>query len=131
MAKELSLGPIKELAFETERLSVRHWQETLDDQNKQSHLFEALGKLLTPQVLVDLPPSMHLNNTLEAISYWVDARSQESECYLVESCTSGSILGLLILVDEAQASSVPTFHIGYLFVQDAWGQGYADRKSVV
>lgn len=125
MANAPPLRPITELSFETERLSVRHWQETLNDRNKQADLFQALENLLTPQVLVNLPPSLQLNNTPEAISNWTHARSQESECYLVESRTSGSILGLLILVEEARAASALTFHLGYLFAQNAWGLGYA------
>ena len=125
MTKETPLGTLTEFTFETERLSVQHWQGTLENRAKRLRLCDVLGKLLSPQVLVDLPKSLLLDEDPTAISNWIDARARESECFLIEKNSNGTVLGLLILVEGAELQSIPTLHIGYLFAQDAWGRGYA------
>ena len=121
----LSSGGIPINDFETERLSVRHWSSSLKDDVKRRDLLVALENILTPNVLKDLPPSMQVDDTPNAISEWVDARAEESDVFVVRVTPKGDLCGLLILVKELEPDSVPTIHLGYLFAEEAWGNGYA------
>lgn len=125
LTREAALSSIKNLAFETERLRVQHWQKMLDDPPARERLVKEIEPLLQPDVLRDLPPSMHLGDAPGAICNWVEARAAESECYHVTRRVDGDLLGLLILVEDTSPTPVPTLHIGYLFAQTAWGQGFA------
>ncbi|MFV2051905.1 GNAT family N-acetyltransferase [Aliiroseovarius sp. YM-037] len=111
--------------FETERLSVRHWSSSLKDDVKRRDLLAALENMLTPKILKELPPSMQVDDTPTAVSEWVDARAEESDVYVVSVTPKGDLCGLLILVKELESAAVPTIHMGYLFAEQAWGNGYA------
>lgn len=125
MTKVARARQLTELAFETERLSVRHWQGMLEDDRARGQLRDVLAGLLTPSVLEHLPPALSLESAPGAIDRWIGARAQESECYTIRRRTDQTILGLLILVPDDEATKDLNLHIGYLFAQDAWGQGYA------
>lgn len=113
------------LAFETERLTVRHWRGGTENPIERGGFLQALNGLLTDDVLKDLPASMQLDDTPEAVSNWVDARARESDCLSVKRSTNGALLGLLILVDTGASIPMPTLHLGYMFARHAWGQGLA------
>lgn len=111
--------------FGTERLLVQHWSPTLKGTEKRRPLVEALTEILTPKVLENLPPSLQVEQSTEAVLTWVFARAAESDVYLVMSRQSKTLIGLLILVNDPLIATVPRIHIGYLLSEVAWGKGFA------
>ncbi|SFR37309.1 Protein N-acetyltransferase, RimJ/RimL family [Yoonia tamlensis] len=103
--------------FRTPRLRVSHWATTLADADAYAKVLQDLPALLNKEVTRDLPPSLALG---ESISDWVAARARESDVYLVT--TNDKMIGLLILFRAAPDAAI---HLGYLFAQNTWGQGYA------
>lgn len=113
--------------FETERLVVSDWAATLSDEAARAALEARLAQMLTPEVLKDLPPSMQIAPDKADIAGWIDARAAESEVSLVINRQSNEILGLFVLVAIRDAGDAPVMHLGYLFSEDTWGQGYASE----
>ncbi len=111
-------------SFETNRLTVRTWQDDLADVDARAELEKALRSVLTQAVLTTLPEPLWLDQTDPDISSWVDARDAESDVRLVEVKETQSLIGLLILADTHDVGQ-PTTHIGYLFAESDWGRGYA------
>ena len=67
--------------FETERLSVAHWADTIAAPVARRSLVEQLPDLLTPDVIAHLPPFFDLTD--QNIDQWIDARDAESDIYLI------------------------------------------------
>lgn len=119
--------------FFTERLSVCSWQAAVNDSSARLGLETALVRILTPRVLLPLPPSLRLEEKAGGISAWVDARDAESDVYLVEQRSNAKLIGLLILAHEPGDGPTPKIHLGYLLAETAWGQGLATElvKGVI
>ncbi|MGB7244499.1 MAG: GNAT family N-acetyltransferase [Sulfitobacter sp.] len=111
--------------FKTPRLCVRPWSEMLSDNAKKDQLFDALREMLTPDALADLPPAMQLKPATGAILDWVADRQSESDVYTVQTRGANTVAGLLILAASLPGTATPELHLGYLFSQNAWGNGYA------
>ncbi|WP_432448258.1 GNAT family N-acetyltransferase [Aliiroseovarius marinus] len=113
--------------FTTQHLSVFSWRDVLADHVRRASLEVELRGVLTPEVLEHLPPSLQLQGGKGSISDWIDARFEESDVHIIESLHTSDIVGLLILAEGADALGQTVLHIGYLFAQHAWGQGYASE----
>lgn len=128
--------------FETERLRVTHWRRALEEQ--ADVLRQDLQELLSDAVVQYLPDSLALSGEDDAIDDWIDERDSESIVYLVESRADGAFLGLLLLApatedsqddgdedddrgEDSDDARSATLHIGFLFQETAWGQGYASE----
>lgn len=105
--------------FETERLSVAHWAETIAAPEARQRFATQLPDLLTPDVIAHLPPFFDLTD--QNINQWIDARDAESDIYLIREIGADAIIGLMFLTPPFNND----IHLGYLFGQAAWGQGYA------
>ena len=105
--------------FETERLSVAHWAETIAAPEARQRFATQLPDLLTPDVIAHLPPIFDLTD--QNINQWIDARDAESDIYLICEIGADAIIGLMFLTPPFNND----IHLGYLFGQAAWGQGYA------
>mgnify|MGYP002621340628 CR=1 FL=1 len=105
--------------FETERLSVAHWADTIAVPVARRGLVKQLPDLLTPDVIAHLPPFFDLSD--QNIDQWIDARAAESDIYLIRETGTDAIIGLLFLTPPINND----IHLGYLFEQSTWGQGYA------
>lgn len=79
--------------------------------------------MLTPPVLQHLPPSVQLDGTQNAIGNWITGRQATTDVYLVTA--SSTLIGLLFLFNSPQADG--DLNLGYLFSENAWGQGYASE----
>lgn len=116
--------------FTTSRLSVRSWREVLIDPVSAASFEQALGALLSPQVLEHLPPSLQLSSGdgqaagHEAIADWFEARIEESEV-LIAKADDGRLVGLVLLAPDTDQVELPSVHIGYLLSKSFWGQGMA------
>lgn len=110
--------------FETDRLFVRSWTPRLADGKLRTALEQSLGQVLTENVLRPLPEPLQLHG---AIATWVDERAAESDVRLVLDKADDALLGLLILAHVNPEETPPDVHIGYLFAEHAWGQGYASE----
>ena len=67
--------------FETERLSVAHWSETIAVPEARRRFATQLPDLLTPDVIAHLPPFFDLTD--QKIDPWIDVRDAESDIYLI------------------------------------------------
>ena len=107
--------------FETERLSVAHWADIIAAPVARRNLATQLPDLLTPDVIAHLPPIFDLTD--QNINQWIDARDAESDIYLIREIGADAIIGLMFLTPPFNND----IHLGYLFGQAAWGQGYASE----
>ncbi|MEX3011287.1 GNAT family N-acetyltransferase [Hoeflea sp. TYP-13] len=108
--------------FETERLVVAPWDESLGDGTK----FAAeLSPLLEPRVLKYLPAPLQCDTGPGAVERWIAARHAESDVFTVRASQTSDLLGLLILAPFPEDDTNLTIHLGYLFAECAWGKGYA------
>lgn len=112
------------IGFATARLRVTDWQTALADSTQRSRLEHRLTAILTPPVLKHLPPSVQLSQSSTQIADWIDQRTDAADVWPIE--TETDLIGLMFLFagpkDGAQSS-----HLGYLFAQEVWGQGYASE----
>lgn len=115
-------------AFDTERLSVRHWQSVLSVPGTRAWLEGALAHILTPRVLDHLPPSLKLDPG--HLGSWIDARANESDVLLVRLRDDGPLIGMVFLAVDPEGMDARNVHIGYLLAEDAWGKGYATELLV-
>ena len=107
--------------FETERLWVHHWAETVAAPEARQRLATQLPDLLTPDVIVHLPPFCDLTD--QNIDQWIDAREAESDIYLIRETGTDVLIGLMFLTPPFNND----IHLGYLLGQSAWGRGYASE----
>ena len=103
--------------FETERLSVAHWADTIAVPVARRNLATQLPDLLTPDVIAHLPPFFDLTD--QNIDQWIDARDAESDIYLIRETGTDTIIGLMFLTPPFNND----IHLGYLLGQAAWGRG--------
>lgn len=101
------------------RLSVVYWADIIAVPVERRGLVKQLPDLLTPDVIAHLPPFFDLSDQI--IDHWIDARAAESDIYLVRETGTDAIIGLLFLTPPSNND----IHLGYLFEQSTWGQGYA------
>lgn len=111
--------------FETIRMRAESWSATVDRREQRRVLVEELKNVLTPQVLRHLPEPLQMSEAHPEIDEWVTARAAESDVMLVRDCASDRLLGLLILAEFVDSEVLTTVHLGYLFSEEAWGNGYA------
>ena len=109
--------------FQTTRLIATRWSNDLQNPDCQARIEEELSGILTEAVLRTLPPAFHLRDT--PISDWMSEREAESDVYLVCTKEDEDIIGLLIVALVSNESVRKSVHIGYLFGEPYWGQGYA------
>ena len=107
--------------FETERLLVAHWADTIAVPEARRDLVSLLPELLTPNVIAHLPPIFDLTD--QNIDQWIDARDAESDIYLIREIGTDALIGLVFLTPPFNND----IHLGYLLWQSAWGQGYASE----
>ena len=81
--------------FETERLSVAHWAETIAVPEARRRLATQLPDLLTPDVIAHLPPFFDLTD--QNMDQWIDARDAESDIYLIREKGTDVLIGLMFL----------------------------------
>ena len=101
--------------FETERLSVAHWADTIAVPMARRNLASQLPDLLTPDVIAHLPPFFDLTD--QNIDQWIDARDAESDIYLIREIGTDTIIGLMFITPPLNND----IHLGYLLGQSAWG----------
>ena len=119
--KETPDGP----GFQSERILVQSWTAFLDGRERLKGLIEELEPVLTPNVLRHLPEPLQISEATDAVARWVADREEESDAYVVREKTSSTLLGLLILAEFPEPNGITTIHLGYLFAESAWGNGYA------
>ena len=84
--------------FETERLTVAHWAETIAVHEARRSLATQLPDLLTPDVIAHLPPFFDLTD--QNIDQWIDARDAESDIYLIREHGTDAITWLMFLTPK-------------------------------
>ena len=107
--------------FETERLSVVHWAETIAVPEARRRLATQLPDLLTPDVIAHLPPFFDLTD--QNMDQWIDARDAESNIYLIRETGTDAYTGFMFLTPPFNNN----IHLGYLLGQSTWGQGFASE----
>ena len=111
--------------FQTERLAVTDWAETLSDPKTRTDLEAELVEILTPDVVRHLPVPLQLAGSDNAITEWTSARAEEGTVFLVTVSTTEELSGLMLLAMMSEPSEAKQCHVGYLLAERAWGKGYA------
>ena len=111
--------------FSTKRLVVAHWDAELIEEPAKLRLTDNLDNLLTTRVLEHLPEPLQLQTGSNAVPCWISARQAEADVYTIRCQNSGQLLGLLILAGFSRDVAQRSIHIGYLFGETSWGQGFA------
>jgi len=112
--------------FNTDRLSVRHVPLSLG-KSELARIVEALVPVLSPVVLEHLPTSLKVEQNAPDVAKWLNNRLIESDVLMVHATQSEALIGLLMVVDAPQSQAAKMLHIGYLFAQKVWGNGYASE----
>jgi RimJ/RimL family protein N-acetyltransferase len=102
--------------FNTKRLTVVDWKPELRDPARRSVLEADLKRLLTPALLLYVPPAVQDTSD---ISHWVDERSKVAQMMLIRA---PALIGLLFVSQDGN-----TAHLGYMLGENTWGQGYASE----
>ncbi|MEW2911361.1 GNAT family N-acetyltransferase [Leisingera sp. JC11] len=103
------------LELKTKRLQAAPWQDLTAME---------LAKLFDPKVVQWLPAGFQTAQDHSARQAFLQAVSQQAEAVALSN-TSGEGIGLIILSYPEDGSK--TRNLGYLFVEDAWGQGLASE----
>ncbi|CCQ74280.1 GNAT family N-acetyltransferase [Magnetospira sp. QH-2] len=113
--------------FDTPRLRVESWSTLVSEAASRALFVEELTPLLTSKVLRHLPPSAQLAQTRDAVNQWIADRDDEVQMSTVRQRGSQKLLGLLFLAPMTEDDESNTLRIGYLFAENAWGNGYASE----
>lgn len=116
---------ISQLTFETARLSVENWDRTLSNPAKRNKLESELKVLLTPKIMYRLPLSMKFSLNEDSITKWVDDRIKEVQILCVHARDTAELVGLVLLFDNPEETTIPTVQLGYILGEPNWGKGYA------
>ena len=94
-------------SFSTDRYTVRPWRSALSDPAARADLETALARILTPEVLAHLPPSLTLGpgDRLFAKSVWGRGAASEVVTGLVQSLRASASIRLIGGVDPANPAS--------------------------
>jgi len=111
--------------FSTSRTALKPWQLVFgpNDDNATS----ALTALLTPEVLINLPEPLQIENTPTSVGGWIAARLSESEVLAILDPTSSALIGVIILAEFETSKTETDIHLGYLLAQNYWGKGLASE----
>ncbi len=86
-----------------------------------SVLIMAIIKLLTPKVVVNLPPYFKNINSILDAQKWFEKMVSESRLFLVIDAETDTIIGFVFIFIESSTDA----HIGYLLGESYWNKGYA------
>lgn len=89
-----------------------------------------LSEILTKQVTRFLPDHMQVRDRLFDASQWADSLAGESDVCTVRLRQGGDLAGLLILGQRPDPDCQQQVHVGYLFGETFWGQGYATEMLI-
>ncbi|TFH89738.1 GNAT family N-acetyltransferase [Vibrio ouci] len=109
------------MSFKSQRLTVYEVSGEFDLSN-HSYLLERIPQILTPAVVVNLPPYFHGIASSEQARIWLERMLLESRLLQVEN-NSHKLIGFLFAYVESENSA----HIGYLLAEEYWGQGLASE----
>ncbi len=110
--------------FETDRLQVVGWRSRGD-----AALTAFLTSALTHNVTRELPPSWQTGLTLSGAKAWIAKRDGEGKMFLIEAKYSAPI-GVFMFFPDMPTPTQGQVRVGYVFAEQAWGQGYATELLV-
>ncbi len=108
------------LSFNTKRLNVVEIESPFSAKEK-GQLLQYIPKILSPEVVKDLPPNFQGVNTSEAGEIWLDDMCTQSRVLVIYNKQLLPI-GFLFIAAEKGAN-----HLGYLFDENYWGAGLASE----
>lgn len=117
------MAAVETCRFETDRLLVAPWHDELDE----GRLGAFVITLLTPDVTAGLPPGWSGGYDRDRAAAWIRERDCESTVLLVRERTSGAPVGLLIAASDEPAAEPVDVALGFLLVEDRWGEGLASE----
>jgi len=106
----------------------RHDTEHLDKkQIDKEKLYQSIIKILTPEVVSQLPPYFSDINSRESAQAWFERMLDESLLFLVYQTELQQLIGFSFIYLEQTDEAQKNAHLGYLLAQASWGKGFASE----
>ncbi|HEY2949312.1 MAG TPA: GNAT family N-acetyltransferase [Micromonosporaceae bacterium] len=119
-------------AFETERLTVRHWTESRNDLDR---VYDIYSRWDVARWLGAAPRAMSVpSEALAAVRRWRDRGAELGDpfgVWAVEVRDSGVVAGtvLLLPLPDSDGSPATDVEVGWHLHPDSWGHGYATEAA--
>ncbi|MEW6989124.1 GNAT family N-acetyltransferase [Colwelliaceae bacterium 6441] len=105
------------LTYQTSRLSVVE----ISSGEQQTEFLDSVTKILTPNVVENLPPYFHNVTSLSCAQDWFNQMVSESRLLMVNCTSNNTTIGFVFV----SATNNSDAHIGYLLGEAYWGKGLA------
>ena len=109
--------------FSTKRLEIVGVKSLLQSGYERPALLQDIVEVLKPSVVVSLPLHFHRINSDVQADAWLLKMEAESDLYVIKEKSSVGVIGFIFLYQADDG----VFHLGYVFMESQWGQGYASE----
>jgi|GEM_PF-999457 len=93
----------------------------------KEELYQSIIKILTPEVVSQLPPYFSDINSRESAQAWLERMLDESLLFLVYQTELQQLIGFSFIYLEQTDEGEKNAHLGYLLAQASWGKGFASE----
>lgn len=93
----------------------------------KEELYQSIIKILTPEVVSQLPPYFSDINSRESAQAWLERMLDESLLFLVYQTELQQLIGFSFIYLEQTDEGQKNAHLGYLLAQASWGKGFASE----
>ena len=93
----------------------------------KEELYQSIIKILTPEVVSQLPPYFSDINSRESAQAWFERMLDESLLFLVYQTELQQLIGFSFIYLEQTDEGQKNAHLGYLLAQASWGKGFASE----
>ncbi|KZM41414.1 hypothetical protein OA92_13435 [Marinomonas sp. SBI22] len=93
----------------------------------KKELYQSIIKILTPEVVSQLPPYFSDINSRESAQAWLERMLDESLLFLVYQTELQQLIGFSFIYLEQTDEGQKNAHLGYLLAQASWGKGFASE----
>ena len=93
----------------------------------KKELYQSIIKILTPEVVSQLPPYFSGIDSRESAQAWFERMLDESLLFLVYQTELQQLIGFSFIYLEQTNEGQKNAHLGYLLAQGSWGKGFASE----
>lgn len=113
--------------FTTNRLSVNSWGEMFISEEQQEELLHSVIHILSKKVTKHLPPDWQDLDDREKASIWINDRNEESDAFTIKLTDTNEIVGLLLLTEIGDQTTLADLRLGFFLSEQFWGKGIASE----